>query len=213
MSTEGTEVGTHETKGPAELITPVAAAVGTVQVAEDQEESANDATFDEGLDEDLEFLPEEAANKDDDVLPPEEITVDMADILDDKVKVNKGVLLTYQGKTKVLLARMNNAAYQTLLQKLYQANKSAIDAKTPEAEKLAVRCTLQAAAKCIVKGWEHMTLGGEEVPYTPKAALYLLQNSDHFKKWVETEARTGEHYFKKSTQEDKEHLKRLLLGS
>lgn len=212
MNTED-NAGTTENTVPADQITPIAAAVATIQVADDLDDSANDDVFETDMDENLEFLPEEVVSSDADETPAEEAPVDMADILDDKVKVNKGVLVTYRGKTKVRLARMNNAAYQTLLQKLYQANKHAIDAKTPEAEKLAVRCTLQAAAKCIVKDWDDMHLAGEAVPYSPKAALYLLQNSDDFKKFVETEARKGEHYFKQSTQEDKEHLKQLLLGS
>lgn len=200
-------------EAPAATVTSVAGAVSTVQVAEDTV-SANDDVYDTDLDENLEFLPENVESEDVAEAPEaEEKSVDMADVLDDKAKVNNGVLLTYRGKTKVKLARMNNTAYQTMLQKLYQAHKHTIDSKTPEGEKLAVRCTLQAAAKCVVKGWEGMTLGGEEVPYTPKAALYLLQNSDDFKQWVEREARRSEHYFKVSTEADKQHLKELLLGS
>ena len=209
-NTDGTDAEVTNA-APAVEVTSVASA-STVQVAEDTD-CANDEVYDTGLDENLEFLSEEVVEDAADAPVAEEQPVDMADVLDDKIKVNKGVLLTYRGKTKVRLARMNNTAYQTTLQKLYQANKHTIDSKTAEGEALAIRCTLQAAAKCVVKGWENMTIGGEEIPYTPKAALYLLQNSEDFKRWVETEARRTENYFKVSTEADKAHLKQLLLGS
>lgn len=95
----------------------------------------------------------------------------------DKAKEVEGVEVDL-GDSTLIIARTGSPAYNKLVNKLFTANKRALDLKNAAAEELSDKLMAEVFAKTVLKGWKGIEENGAELPYSVENAQRLLMIKD-----------------------------------
>jgi len=95
----------------------------------------------------------------------------------DVAKEQDGVAVE-MGDATFVIARSGSHAYNTLISKLFKANKRALDMQNEASQTLSDNLMAEVLAKTVLKGWSGVTEKGVEVPYSAENALRYLRIKD-----------------------------------
>lgn len=104
--------------------------------------------------------------------------MDLGKIKVDNKAAEEGVWFKIDDKTRLLIARMGNAAFNTKLENIASKNQTSIyrgEKNRKEQEALAK----EACAGTILLGWEHLLENGKELPYTVENAKRLMTQPEY----------------------------------
>lgn len=119
----------------------------------------------------------------------------------DRNAESNGVWFDYDVDERYLVARNNNPAYKAFIQAEYAANERALDRKNAQSDKIAERITLEGLCKHILKGWEGVEdLDGNPIPFTPDAAMLILEEHDDRRLAIIDFANERAHYLQKQEE-------------
>lgn len=120
----------------------------------------------------------------------------------------EGVWATFLGG-RFLIARNNNDAAQFLRSKLALQNWDVITAGGEKAEELALEISAEVLATHVLLDWANISVGGQEVAYTPELGKkYLLDKRFRdLHQFVENFSLNRTNYREKAEQEVAESVK------
>jgi len=118
----------------------------------------------------------------------------------DANKEEDGIEVDIGDGATLRVARIGTKAYNKVINKLFTANKRALDLKNDAAAELSDRLMAEAMAKTILKGWDGIEDGGKPLPYSIENAQRLLMIKD-FRALVFEKANDFEAY-KAAVEED-----------
>lgn len=117
----------------------------------------------------------------------------------DETKENEGTWVEI-GDAKFLVARSGNRKYVKMLTKLVEKNQRVLDRKDEAADKLSDQIMVDVMAETILLGWEGVTQGGQDWPYSVGNAKAALAVKD-FRREIMKIADDAEEYKAKQVEE------------
>lgn len=121
---------------------------------------------------------------------------EFTEIETDTQKEIEGVWRPYKGEAQLLIARLNNERYRSLLRRKVKSNRAVLDNEDDLADKVGEQVMLEAMSKTILLGWKNIAINGKEVVYSPDLALKMLTQSREFRETVRNYAEDSEAYRK-----------------
>ncbi len=122
------------------------------------------------------------------------------DIETDTQKEVDGVWRPYKDGSELLIARIGNDRYRSLLRRKVKSNRAVLDNEDDLADKVGEQVVLEAMSRTILLGWKGIQVNGEDFPYSPENALKLLTASREFRDAVRNYADDAE-AFRKETED------------
>lgn len=126
---------------------------------------------------------------------------EFSEIETDTQKEIDGVWRPYKDGSELLIARIGNEKYRSLLRRKVKSNRAVLDNEDDLADKVGEAVVLEAISSTILLGWKGINVNGAEYPYTPENALKLLKASREFREAVRNYADDAEAYRKKTEGE------------
>lgn len=99
--------------------------------------------------------------------------MDLQKFASNQTKEKEGVWIDLDETTRVKIARMDNPAFKKAMQKELGPYKQAVRSGTLS-EQQSEKIMSKVLAETILVGWEGMTDGGKELPYTAENACRIL---------------------------------------
>lgn len=107
---------------------------------------------------------------------------------DEKLEI-EGRWVPFDGETSFKVARSYNKHFSRLFQRLYNANKVAIQAKGEQAETLADNVMCETMAKTILLDWKGpVKIKGEDLGAYSVASAQKALKLKGFREWVQAQA-------------------------
>lgn len=124
---------------------------------------------------------------------------------DEKLEI-EGRWVPFDNETSFKIARAYNKHFSRLFQRLYAANKLAIQAKGDKAEEVAKNVMCEAMAKTILLDWKGpVKIKGEDLgAYSPAGAQKALALNG-FREWVQAQADDTAAYKVEQDEEDEKN--------
>lgn len=131
----------------------------------------------------------------------------LASLKQDNTKVEKGVLIPFQGECSLRIARYGSHAMNTMMSNFYKENETLLKSGSEQADIVAKQNMVHVYANHVLVGWEGVIdEDGKEVPYSVDAAEEYLK-IDEIYEFVELHAKKHENFRIKSVKELGEELK------
>ena len=125
---------------------------------------------------------------------------------------NQGVWLPLKGHSKVKVARAGNDNWTAEYQRLGRRLRSMFEnGELDEGQSADIIAKLMA--RTILKDWDGLAQGGEEIPYTESKAYELLYNLPDFRKRVMDLAMDEQNFRERTIQQDLGNSKSGSAGS
>lgn len=115
----------------------------------------------------------------------ETIGFDLDSLFVDQDTASQGVWVDFYGGSRLKIGSTESPKYKSLLARLAKKNRIALDDANEESFALIQDLTCEALASEVLKGWEHINLGGQkDVPYTPAIGKQALLASAKLRDFV-----------------------------
>lgn len=117
---------------------------------------------------------------------------------DPQLELN-GVWRPFTDGSELLIARIGNPAYRSLLRRKVKANRAVLDNEDDLADKVSDKVLGEVMAETVLLGWRGVTVNGAEVPYTKELGAQLLTDPSNrdFREKVKAYAEDAEAYRKR----------------
>lgn len=108
----------------------------------------------------------------------------------------QGVWVDFHKKSRLKIASSETSTYKAELTRLAKRNKVMLDSTSPESIEIVQAITVQCLAKYVLLDWEHIIIGGAEVPYSIDVGIKALTASKTLRDFVSEQASVAANFQK-----------------
>lgn len=121
---------------------------------------------------------------------------ELTDLKTDTQKEIDGVWRPYKDDSQLLIARIGNQKYRSLLRRKVKTNKAVLDNEDDLADKVSDKVFGEVLAETILLDWKGVVIGGVDTPYTVALGKQILTDPSNrdFREAVKNFAEDAEAY-------------------